>query len=147
MEEWTESGVTWLTLPADVSSLQRFAEFVREGALAAGLAASEMGKLDLVVEEIVVNVARYAYPKGRPGTADVGWAVTAPGRLAVRVCDRGCAYNPLDGVPPGFEGELADRPVGGLGIFLVQSLADSASYTREGDRNVLSFRFQAGLQA
>ena len=143
MEEWTESGVTWLTLPADVSSLPRFTEFVRQGALAAGLPESEMGKLELVLEEIVVNVARYAYPKSKPGTADVRWAVTVPGRLLVQVRDRGRPYNPLDGAPPGLEQELTDRPVGGLGIFLVKSLADSASYAREGDHNVLSFRFQA----
>ncbi len=143
MEEWTESGMTWLTLPAEVSSLPRFTEFVRQGAVEAGLPEGEMGKLELVLEEIVVNVARYAYPKAQPGTADVGWAVTAPGRLAVEVRDRGCAYNPLDGAPPGLEEELADRPVGGLGIFLVKSLAEAASYAREGDCNVLSFRFRA----
>jgi len=143
MEEWTESGVTWLTLPAEVSSLPRFTDFVRRGALAASLPEGELGKLELVLEEIVVNVARYAYPKERPGMADVGWAVTAPGRLVVHVRDRGCAYNPLEGAPPGFEKELADRPIGGLGIFLVKSLAEAASYAREGDRNVLSFRFRA----
>jgi anti-sigma regulatory factor (Ser/Thr protein kinase) len=128
MEEWTESGVTWLTLPADVSSLPRFTEFVRRAAAEAGLPE---------------NVARYAYPKAQPGTADVGWRVTAPGRLAVEVRDRGRAYNPLEGAPPGLEEELADRPIGGLGIFLVKRLADGASYAREGDRNVLSFRFEA----
>ena len=143
MEGWTDSGVTWLTLPAEVSSLARFTELVRQGAAEAGLPESELGKLELVLEEIVVNVARYAYPKSEPGTADVGWAVTAPGRLEVEVRDRGRAYNPLDGAPPDLEQELGDRPVGGLGIFLVKSLADSASYAREGDRNVLWFRFQA----
>ena len=56
-------GFTWLTLPADVSSLQPFTDFVRQGARAAGMPESELGKLDLVVEEIVINIARYAYPK------------------------------------------------------------------------------------
>jgi anti-sigma regulatory factor (Ser/Thr protein kinase) len=116
---------------------------VRRAAAEAGLPESALGKLELVLEEIVVNVARYAYPKAQPGTADVGWRVTAPGRLAVEVRDRGRAYNPLEGAPPGLEEELADRPIGGLGIFLVKRLADGASYAREGDRNVLSFRFEA----
>ncbi len=141
MEKRTESGAAWLTVPAEVSSLARVTEFVRRGALASGLPESEWGKLDLVLEEIVVNVARYAYPPGEPGTAEVGWSVEAPGRLVVQVCDRGIAYNPLEGEPPGFEGELEDRPVGGLGIFLVKNLADSVTYTRSGGCNILTFGF------
>jgi anti-sigma regulatory factor (Ser/Thr protein kinase) len=97
-----------------------------------------------VVEEIVINVFRYAYPKDQPGMAEVGWTAEAPGRLVVEVCDRGIAYNPLDGPPPNLEEDLADRPIGGLGIFLVKSLTDSAGYRREGDRNVLSFTVTAG---
>jgi serine/threonine-protein kinase RsbW len=136
-----ESGLTWLSLPADIASLQRFIQFVREGALAAGVPETGLGRLDLVVEEIVVNVARYAYPPDRPGAVEVGWAVAAPGRLLVSVCDCGVAYNPLHGPPPQFEADLAAREVGGLGVFLVKNLTQSVTYCRKGGSNVLSFVF------
>jgi anti-sigma regulatory factor (Ser/Thr protein kinase) len=38
---------------------------------------------------------------------------------------------------------LAERPIGGLGVFLVRSLVDSITYRREDNRNILSFTFPA----
>jgi serine/threonine-protein kinase RsbW len=130
-----------LVLAADLASLARFTKFVREGALASGVPEAGLGRLDLIVEEIVVNVARYAYPEDHPGTTEVGWAAAGPGRIVVEVRDQGVAYNPLDGALPCLDEELAGRPVGGLGVFLVKTLADSVSYSRQGDSNVLSFTF------
>ncbi len=43
------------------ASISAFSEFVRGGAIAAGIASNEFEKLDLVLEEILINVARYAY--------------------------------------------------------------------------------------
>ena len=47
----------------------------------------------------------------------------------------------LQADPPDLSRGLADRPIGGLGVFLVRSMVDSIAYRREGDRNILSFTF------
>ncbi|HUI82283.1 MAG TPA: ATP-binding protein [Bryobacteraceae bacterium] len=129
-----------LVLPARVDSLEAFRGFVRTGAESAGVAAQALDWLDLVLEEILVNIARYAYEPGT-GNAEVRYAVPEPGRLFVEISDEGHVFNPLATDPPALGGTLSERPIGGLGVFLVKNLVGSLSYRREQDRNTLSFTF------
>jgi len=129
-----------LNLPASAGSISAFSEFVRGGAVVAGVAESELAKLDLVLEEILINVARYAYDP-ETGDVEVAYAQAGPGRLLVEIADFGRIFNPLQADPPDLSRGLADRPIGGLGVFLVKSMVDSIAYRREGDRNILSFIF------
>ncbi len=76
---------TRLTLPASAESISAFREFVRGGAVAAGVAAEQLEKLDLVLEEILINVARYAYSHGS-GTVEVAYAPAGPRPVAGRDC-------------------------------------------------------------
>jgi|HubBroStandDraft_6_1064221.scaffolds.fasta_scaffold1429739_1 serine/threonine-protein kinase RsbW len=128
-----------LTLPAHLGSLPALREFALEGAERAGLAAADRDKLDLVLEELLVNVARYAY---QPGTGDVevAYAVEGPGKLVVRISDKGCIFNPLEKQDPALPDRLEQREIGGLGVFLVKHLAGSIQYRREKGRNTVSFR-------
>jgi len=135
-----DSAAQRLTLPASVESVALFREFVRSGAVVAEVPSEELEKLDLVLEEILVNVARYAYLPGN-GSAEVAFAPDGPGKLHVEISDWGNAFNPLDAEPPDFSRGLAERPIGGLGVFLVRSLVSDIAYRREQDRNVLSFGF------
>jgi len=129
-----------LTLPASAGSISAFCEFVRGGAVAAGVAAREFEKLDLVLEEILINVARYAYAP-ETGVVEVAYAPAGDRKLRVEIADFGRVFNPLEADPPDLSRGLADRPIGGLGVFLVRSMVDSIDYRREGDRNILSFTF------
>ena len=129
-----------LILPAIAGSIPAFSEFVRSGAVAAGVAESELGKLDLVLEEILINVARYAYTP-EAGAVEVAYAQAGPSKVHVEIADNGRIFNPLTADPPDLSRGLADRPIGGLGVFLVRSMVDSIDYRREADRNILSFIF------
>jgi serine/threonine-protein kinase RsbW len=129
-----------LNLPASAGSISTFSEFVRGGAVEAGVAENELGKLDLVLEEILINVARYAYTP-ETGAVEVAYAQAGPGKLLVEIADSGRVFNPLQADPPDLSRGLADRSIGGLGVFLVKSMVDSITYRREGDRNILSFTF------
>jgi anti-sigma regulatory factor (Ser/Thr protein kinase) len=135
-----DSTAARLNLPASVESVALFRNFVRSGAVTAEVPADELEKLDLVLEEILMNIARYAYPSGN-GAAEVAFAPAGAGKLYVEISDWGNAFNPLDVEPPDFSRGLAERPIGGLGVFLVRSLVSDIAYRREGDRNVLSFGF------
>ncbi len=129
-----------LTLPATTGSISAFSQFVRGGAVAAGVAENEFGKLDLILEEILVNVARYAYSP-ESGSVEVAYAPAGPHQLRVEIADFGRVFNPLQADPPDLSRGLAERPIGGLGVFLVRSMVDSIAYRREGDRNILAFTF------
>jgi len=137
-----DASASRLSLPATVESITAFCEFVREGAVAAGIAGSEIGKLDLALEEILINIARYAYAP-LSGVTEVRYMPEGPGRLKVEIADCGRAFNPLDVDPPDFSRGLADRPIGGLGLFLIKGLVEFIAYRREDDRNILSFVFPA----
>jgi serine/threonine-protein kinase RsbW len=134
-----DSSIERLTLPARVESVRAFHKFVRVGAEAVGLESADMDKLDLVLEEILVNIARYAYDGG-VGEIEVAYSRQA-GSLQVEVADSGRSFNPLEAAPPDLTLGLADRPVGGLGVLLVRQIVAALSYRREDGQNRLSFRF------
>jgi serine/threonine-protein kinase RsbW len=133
-----------LTLPAQVASVRPFCEFGRRTGEKAGFAEEELDRLELAIEEIVVNIARYAYgPAG--GDVELIIGVEGPRRVRVEIADHGRPFNPLTMAPPDFSGGLAERPVGGLGIFLARSIVESMVYERVGSRNILRFLFAPGL--
>ena len=68
-----------------------------------------------------------------------------PRKLHVEIADFGRVFNPLEADPPDLSRGLADRPIGGLGVFLVRSMVDSIAYRRDADRNILSFTFPSGV--
>jgi anti-sigma regulatory factor (Ser/Thr protein kinase) len=132
-----------LSLAANTSGLRAAVEFVRTGALEANLPEARIGQLDLVIEEIFVNVCRYGYADGRPGVVTLAYTVPAPGELRVEFADQGPEFNPLAESAPDLTLPLEDRPIGGLGIFLVKTLAPFITYRRDGDWNRLTFRISA----
>jgi serine/threonine-protein kinase RsbW len=129
-----------LRLPAKLSSLGGFREFVRSSAEKAGVGASLLMKIELVLEELLVNHAMHAYgPEG--GDSEVVCFCREPGQFCLRVIDDGPHFNPLQQSTPDVTLPPQDRPVGGLGIFLVRSMTDELNYQRDGDRNVMTACF------
>lgn len=132
-----------IRLAADLASLGEAAEFVREGARAAGLTEDRWEQLALVVEEIFVNIASYAYPEGERGEVEIRYETPEQGVLCVEVADRGAEYNPLARPEPELPATLEQRAVGGLGIFLVRQLTDALDYRRDDGWNRLRFQIRA----
>jgi len=133
-----------LTVTARPACLTAVTEFVRQGALEAGLPEARIDELDLLIDELIMNVCMYAYPEGRPGEVTVTYSVPARGELCVEVADQGIEFNPLKTEPPDLTLSLQERPIGGLGIHLVKTLATSLSYRREQGWNRLTFGISAG---
>lgn len=129
------------TLPAHVDALQECFAFVREGAQRSGLSAEDMDRLDLIMEEFFMNVARHAYPTGQSGNIELGYAVPVAGTLQVEISDSGKMFNPLASSPPDFSRGLAERALGGMGIFLVNEMAEALSYRWLDNRNTISFHY------
>lgn len=129
--------------PASLEKLKDFQAFVLGWAKDFGLPAEVGGKLELVMEELAVNVINYAYPDGR-GDLEIQCLLDENGgkrRFCVKLKDWGAPFDPLNRDTPDTEQDIEERPVGGLGIFLVREMSDSLDYEREGDANVLTFCF------
>ncbi len=100
-----------------------------------GLHPRRLMQLELAVEEAVVNICLYAY-EVPPGELLVRVAPEDE-RFVVELVDEGVPFDPLEAEEPDVLGGVEDRPVGGLGIFLVRRVMDEVAYVRDGSRNVL----------
>ena len=135
-----------LRLPAELDQLPVFLDHVRQTAQVAGLAEAQGTRLELAVEEALVNVFDYAYAKQpNPGTVTCRVGVEADG-LTVEIVDEGPPFDPLARPDPDTALTLEQRQPGGLGIFMIRQLTDEVSYRREEDRNVLTIRMLKGSE-
>ena len=128
-----------LRVPADLASLDAAIAFARRAAEESGLPEECFGNVDLVVEEIFVNIVRYAYPDGKDGVVEISDSLCKPGLLSIEISDHGAAYNPLTLREPNLPASLNERAVGGLGILLVRQLTKALHYNRDGEWNRLRF--------
>ena len=128
-----------LRLPAKLPSLDSFRDFVDRSAVAAGAGPEVLLKIELVLEELLVNHVLHAYGSGE-GDSEVA-CFCRPGVFCLEVVDEAAPFDPLGHKSPDLTLAPGDRPIGGLGILMVRSLADEVSYRREGGRNVITARF------
>ena len=104
----------------------------------------EIQVLRLACEEIVMNVASYAYPEGMEGYLDVNIQKVASdtghteNRIVIRFEDGGVAFNPLEQEKPDTGLSWDKRRIGGLGIFLFRRKMDDVRYAYVDNKNVLT---------
>ena len=96
-------------------------------------------KLQLAIEEMVVNVISYAYPKG--SFADISLSVEADGKeLTIVLSDSGVPFDPTAKDDPDLDVDPMDREQGGMGILIVKNIMNEVSYQRLGDTNQLTMK-------
>lgn len=91
----------------------------------------------IAIEEQVLNLIRYAYPRGEEGsiTLKACWR-KATQTLKFSLIDHGVAYNPKE---VDHATTRAERPLGAMGISLLSQLMDTVDYVRRAGANVLKF--------
>jgi len=136
-----------LTLAATLGSLQPALDFIRRGANEANLPDDRAGQIEVIIEEVLMNISRHAYPQGTPGDLTINYWIPGPGELHFEVADQGREFNPLAVSPPDLSLELGDRPIGGLGLVLIRSYADSLAYRRERGWNRLTVAILAARRS
>ena len=128
-----------ITLRTDLSELTALAAFVERFAAAEALPADVAFQLNLVLEELVTNTVAHGYAAGAGGSIRVrlercGDVVEAD------LVDQGLAFDPRSLPPPPLDAPLAERPIGGLGVYLVRQFVDELDYRREDGSNHLRLR-------
>ena len=126
-----------LTLQNDIAQIPLLADFIGEAAAAWGLRSDHTQAVNLALEEALTNVMMYAYPKGETGSISLK-AVKHPDRIDFILSDAGRPFDPTAAEEPDVTLPVEQRPIGGLGIFLVKKIMDSVSYCRTAGENILT---------
>ena len=122
-----------IATPGQLAGVTRF---VRENCGAPP--GSETNRLDLVVEELFLNIALHGSPGG---PVRIICAPDGPGIVALEFSHGGPPFNPATDAPePDLDAPLADRRIGGLGLFLVREMAEAVDYRREDGMNRLTVK-------
>jgi anti-sigma regulatory factor (Ser/Thr protein kinase) len=122
-----------------MESIQQFQDFVRQNIRASG-SDHPAARIELALEEILVNVVRYAYDQ-EGGDIQLTFNYRDREHLEVQIVDWGKPFNPLTRESLDPRQELQSRPIGGWGIAFVRHLADQLSYTHEEKKNILTIIF------
>ena len=129
-----------ITVAADLDSLNDVLAFVDGEMERAGCSMKLMTQVDMAVEEIFVNIARYAYHP-EAGEASVRCEAGGdPFQIVVGFADRGRPFNPLDREDPDVTLDAEARQLGGLGILMAKKLMDEIQYEYRDGKNILILR-------
>jgi phosphoserine phosphatase RsbU/P len=126
-EPATPEGLTALLAASDAFCAQE------------GLSTSISGRLQLVLDELFVNVMNHgADGQGLAPTLCLLLRILPElNRLVVEIRDDGMPFNPFVLAEPDTSLSIEERELGGLGIFLVRSLAQSFSYNYDSPWNCI----------
>jgi len=95
-------------------------------------------QFNLVVEELFVNVANYAYKDSEAGNCKITIDYDKDKQeVKLMLEDNGIKFNPLEKEDPDTTLSAEDRPIGGLGILLVKKNMDNVEYKYEDNKNIL----------
>lgn len=139
MKPSDETTLTWLRLPGRMDNLGPFRDFVR--ARACALSRTVQDRIDLVLEEVLVNIFDHAFGDGPAGPVAVGCGMAPDKGFRLCITDPGPAFDPLEMPPPDTALDLDHRRAGGLGIHLARRMSSDMRYRREEGRNVLDIYF------
>ena len=129
-----------LTIEATVENLQAVIDFAIERLEARDCPMKTSMQMELVIEEIFVNIANYAYhPELGPATFCMEFEEN-PAAVRMTFFDEGKPYNPLERDDPDTTLDIDERDIGGLGIFLVKKNVDEISYEYAEGKNILRMK-------
>ena len=93
--------------------------------------------INLVIEEALSNIIFYAFTDNDKHEIKISVSLTN-NKLTIKITDNGISFNPLEQQQPDINLPVEERPVGGLGIFLISQIMDEMNYIRKGNQNILT---------
>lgn len=142
-----ENAPSSITVSTTTEHVEYVTEFV-EGIMSKyGVPDKVAVQINIAIDEIYSNIAKFAYVNPETGEEQVGSATITvnPIRkadevkgLALEFKDSGVPYNPLTNEDPLTNLPLEERDIGGLGILIVKKQMDDVQYEYKDGFNVLT---------
>ncbi|MBR2522571.1 MAG: SpoIIE family protein phosphatase [Coriobacteriales bacterium] len=134
-----EYGDTLVT-EAKLENFDDVLDFVDDQLRRADCSKQAANQIRIAVEELVVNVCKYAYPDAtdeKPGALRVHCTYAPANRsFTVEVSDDGVPFNPLEREDPEIPKDPMALKPGGLGILMVKKMMDNVAHYNEFGANV-----------
>jgi serine/threonine-protein kinase RsbW len=125
-----------LTIGSDIEGIPAVSARFEGAMTACGYSPEEILDTQLAVEEIITNIIVHGYKK-TDGEIHLSCSITR-NRIAIRIADTAPRFDPLSIPEPELEGDVDERKIGGLGIYLVRQVMDGISYQYENGNNILT---------
>jgi anti-sigma regulatory factor (Ser/Thr protein kinase) len=120
-----------------IGELSTLAEQIDDLAAQWELSQTMAMNINLVIEEAVSNIIFYAFNNNNKHKIKISISLKNK-LLTIRITDDGIPFNPLEQQQPDINLPAEERPVGGLGIFLISHMMDELNYIRKGNQNILT---------
>jgi serine/threonine-protein kinase RsbW len=115
-----------LRIAAQVENLATIRDFVAEHALAMGVPQKVLDPVILATDEAATNIIMHGY-KGQPGEIEMN--VSCEKReLRIRLRDTAQKFDPNTLPTPDLTLSLEERPIGGMGVYLMRRCTDEIHY-------------------
>ena len=123
-----------ITLTNHLSELERLHHELWQFGVHHGLPTNVINSINLALEEIVTNVIEHGYDNQGEHSITIRCSVQDR-QVISEVEDDAQPFNPLQAVAPDLSQPLENRPIGGLGIYLVRQIMDAVDYTYQDGKN------------
>lgn len=134
-----DESVKEITVEAQEKNVEIVTKFVNEQLEKTDCSKSTLNQIDVAIDELFGNIARYAYENGGPATVAVE-VIEEPLSVEITFIDNGVPYDPLKNTDPDVSLSAEERNIGGLGIFLVKKTMDDISYEYKNGKNILKIK-------
>jgi anti-sigma regulatory factor (Ser/Thr protein kinase) len=125
-----------LELSADLNNLPAFLNEVRSCARNMNFDSTSVLQIELAVEEVIVNIINYAYSDGEGSVCLT--CEEQKNKLVLKIIDSGRPFDINLAPAPDTTASVADRKIGGLGLFFVKKMMDNVLYERKNGKNILT---------
>lgn len=120
-----------------LESINKIQEFIRENLDKLKCDPGKLLKIDLIIEELVINIIKHGLKTVEKGSISVA-INTEHGKAVLKIKDNGIPFNPLKAEDPDINLGLEKRNPGGLGIYMVKKIAKEINYSYQSGQNQIT---------
>lgn len=126
-----------LVIRNEIDELNRLVVFLEELEEEWELPMALVSSVNLALEEALSNIIFYAFDKGTKNEISIEFKLEGT-EMEIVLTDSGKPYDPTQKDDPDINLPAEERPIGGLGVFLIKQIMNEVSYRRIDDKNQLT---------